>query len=278
MAIDINALRARLAGIENANKRRSNIKFFRPEVGEYTLRIVPWLDTPDNDPFKNLKLHYLVKPRLVSPASFGKADPIIELAKAIKADRSDPDGWKKARKLEPADTWYAGVLDRAKEADGLHLWSFNIYIWKRLVSFFLEEDTQEWLDPKNGFDLKLKVAPGKKMYNGKPVNETTIDLARKPSPALKDPAALKKLVESMTQFTTDFTADNQPATDAELQHALDTFLSEQEAAAGLPVKDKTDEGTSSRGPAKAAPSGGSNTSSAVDALDSAVDDLLNLLA
>jgi hypothetical protein len=116
------------------------------------------------------------------------------------------------------------------------------------------------------------------MYNGKLVNETTIDLARKPSPALKDPAALKKLVESMTQFTTDFTADNQPATDAELQHALDTFLSEQEAAAGLPAKDKTDEGTSSRGPAKAAPSGGSNTSSAVDALDSAVDDLLNLLA
>lgn len=275
MAIDINAIRARLGALENANKRKSNIKYFRPEVGEYNLRIVPWLDTPDDDPFKNLKLHYLVKPRLVSPASFGKPDLIIKLAQEIRADRSDPDGWKKARKLEPAEAWYAAVLDRAKESEGLMLWSFNLYTWKRLVSFFLEEETESWLDAKAGFDLKLKITPGKKMYNGKPVNETTIDLARKATPLSKDPALMKKYLDAMVQFSADFTADNQPATDSELQNALNTYLNEQEAASGIaPATDKTDSDTSSRGPSKSA----SNTSSAVDALDSAVDDLLNLLA
>ena len=75
MAIDMSKMRARKQALENRGNGGGS-KFWRPQDGEQTIRIVP---TADGDPFKDFWFHYNVgdNPGFLSPKkNFGEDDPL----------------------------------------------------------------------------------------------------------------------------------------------------------------------------------------------------------
>ena len=57
MAIDIEAMRAKLNASKTGNKGQTNNTKWRPTQGDQTIRILP---TEDGDPFKEFHFHYNV--------------------------------------------------------------------------------------------------------------------------------------------------------------------------------------------------------------------------
>ena len=57
MAINLEAMRAKLNASKNGNKPAKNNPKWRPKEGDQTIRILP---TSDGDPFKEFHFHYNV--------------------------------------------------------------------------------------------------------------------------------------------------------------------------------------------------------------------------
>ena len=57
MAINLEAMRAKLEASKNGNRGKSNDTKWKPEQGDQTIRILP---TKDGDPFKEFYFHYNV--------------------------------------------------------------------------------------------------------------------------------------------------------------------------------------------------------------------------
>lgn len=274
MSIDIEAIKAKLAGLTAPKPNKANrIPYLKLGVGEHKIRVIAWPGRPSDDPFPSLKFSFIVNPKLVIPEG---ADPISELAASIRHDKSIPDGWKVARELEHATYWYAAVLDRANEAVGLQLMTLKQPEYVRLMEFFVTDGIGDFQDPVEGFDVDVKIIETSKMWGSppKPVLETKMDAARRPSPLHKDSAKAKEILDSLPTFVKKFHEQFKPATTKEMEVALKKWSQ---------LKEGPQADTETRGPKISAPATATNvaevksaaTTRAADDLDSAMDDLLS---
>ena len=156
MAIDLDALRKKLAQLSGQNSR-SNL-MWRPQKGkESTVRL---LSFPDNDgqPFKELWFYYNVgnNPGLLAPNQFGNPDPIQELINKLRSDDTKESN-ELAKTLYPKMRSFAPVIVRGEEDKGVRLWSFGKTVYQDLLKTMLDSDFGDITDPKNGFDVKVEV-------------------------------------------------------------------------------------------------------------------------
>ena len=89
MAINIEAMRAKLNASKNGNKGQSNNTKWRPTQGDQTIRILP---TADGDPFKEFHFHYNVgkNPGIMCPKrNHGEDCPICDFASQLWREGSD---------------------------------------------------------------------------------------------------------------------------------------------------------------------------------------------
>lgn len=176
MGIDIEAIRKRMAELSGV-KRTSNIQLWKPELGEYKIRCVPWKDASDSEPFKERWFYYLGENQgILSPNQFGKPDPIHDLIRKLYSSGKQEDRTL-ARKLQPKMRAYAPIIVRGQEDKGVQVWSFGKMVYQRLLGFFVDEDYGNIIDPDGGYDLKVTFTK----QPGKQFNDTTVDCARKQS-------------------------------------------------------------------------------------------------
>ena len=154
MAIDLDAIRAKLNQLSGKN-RRSNV-MWRPTEGETaTIRL---LSFPDNDgqPWKDMFFYYNIgnNPGLLSPYQYDKPDPVQELITKLRDDGSK-ESYELAKKLYPKMRTFAPVIVRGEEEKGVRLWSFGKMVYQDLLNLMLDEDYGDITDVDKGRDIRI---------------------------------------------------------------------------------------------------------------------------
>ena len=154
MALDLNAIRAKLNKLSGNNSRRDSL--WRPQEGEeHVVRIIAF---PDNDgqPFKERWFYYNIgnNPGLLAPHQFGNPDPIQELINELRSD-GNKESYELAKKLYPKMRAYAAVIVRGEEDKGVRLWSFGKMVYQSLLNIMLDEDYGDITDTGTGRDIKV---------------------------------------------------------------------------------------------------------------------------
>jgi len=163
MAIDIAAIQKQLDGINNPKKRGPGKRFYLQKGQKTaTLRIVAF---PDNQglPFKSRKVYMNIKgyQPLISPNQFELPDPVQDAIQALHDEMKEAKGEKHKElkemvgQLYPRDLYFALVLDREKESEGLKIWAIKKYIVSQLYTLMLDEDYGDVTDPISGHDIKI---------------------------------------------------------------------------------------------------------------------------
>ena len=189
MAIDLNAIKAKLNQLQTTGTRRNNL--WRPEPGKQVVRIVPYQHDRAN-PFRELYFHYdLGKKNYLSPITHGKADPVVEFCEKLKAS-GNSDEWKLGKKMEPKMRTYVPVIVRGKESEGVKFWGFGKTIYSELLSIIADPDYGDITDLMNGRDIDVEFTPseGPGQYP-----KTAIRVKPNTSPATEDKAIAKSILD-----------------------------------------------------------------------------------
>jgi hypothetical protein len=225
MAIDLDAIRRRVQELQSGRKT-SNVQLWKPKLGEYVVRGIPWPEkyVQDGQPFVERWFYYIGDggPGLLAPHQFGKPDPINDFVNAMWKS-GKPEDREIAKKLRPKMQAYIPVIvKKGAEADPTKvlIWSMNKFIHQKLLSWFLKEDVNDYLDVVNGFDIEVKIVDSGKKFNNRPVPNTDVDLARRPSKLAATEDEVKKLFESVPNID-DMYRLKSPA---ELETALHNWL------------------------------------------------------
>lgn len=192
MAIDLEAIKRRVAELSGV-KKTSSVQMWKPQIGEYKIRCLPWKNAPEGQPFAERWFYYIGENAgLLAPNQFGKPDPINDLIRKLYSS-GKPDDRVLAKKLQPKMRCYAPVVVRGEEDKGVQVWAFGKIVYQRMLGFFLDEEVGDILDPNQGFDLKVTIskAPGKQF------NDTMVDPARRPSKLHEDPKVMASWLENI---------------------------------------------------------------------------------
>lgn len=163
--MDLDFLKNKLADLNGTNKQSTKKTyekidytkyFWRPEIGKHQIRIVPLKDNP-KVPFIERLLHYgFTNYPLYSPSSWGKPDPILEMAAALRKE-SYKDHKELINKLTPKLRVFVPVIVRGEEDKGVRYWEFGKNIYKNLVEYMIDEDYGDFCDIKEGYDFTVEV-------------------------------------------------------------------------------------------------------------------------
>ena len=158
MAIDLEAMRAKLELSKNGGKKKSNSTKWRPQQGDQTIRILP---TADGDPFKEYFFHYNVgkNPGLLCPKKNHGGDcPICDFASKLwreGVDNNDEVAKKEAKQLFARNRYYSPVLVRGMEEEGVKVWAYGKTAYQTLLGYVLDPDYGDITDPEAGTDIVL---------------------------------------------------------------------------------------------------------------------------
>jgi len=213
MGINLAKMKEKLDALENRGQKKS--VFWRPEDGEQTIRIVP---TADGDPFKEFWFHYNLGKNagFLSPKkNFGEEDPLNDFIRQLYKDGSE-DSVKMAKNLSARQRFFAPVVVRGEEDQGVRLWGFGKTAYRELLGLVLNPEYGDITDVTEGTDLTIQY--------GKPPGaqfpQTSITPRRKPSPLAGSEAEISAFLDQIPDFTEVF----ERKTPQQVQNMLDEFL------------------------------------------------------
>ena len=181
MAIDLNAIRNRLNTLQTKVTKTDNL--WKPQPGKQQIRILPYVHNTSN-PFIELYFHFgFGGKNIISPSSFGEADPLLEFAEKLKAT-GNRDDYQLSRKLTPKMRTYVPVLVRGEESEGVKFWGFGKNVYQELLGFFADPDYGDLTDPVNGRDVTVEFKTAAEL--GKSYPETYIRVKPNTTPISED--------------------------------------------------------------------------------------------
>ena len=187
MALNLDAIKAKLNQLNKTDDKKNQT--WKPEAGKTRVRIVPYVHRKDN-PFLELYFHYDIGKRsMLSPITFGNADPIVEFAEKLKKT-GDKDEWIMGRKIEPKMRTYVPVIIRGKESEGVKFWGFGKQIYTELLSIVSDDDYGDITDLMSGRDIDVEFTPAE----GGGFPKTTIRVKPNAQPATDDKAIAEKIM------------------------------------------------------------------------------------
>ena len=194
--MDLDVIKQRLEALQKPASNNSNNNgkslFWKPSIGKDTIRIMPSKFDKDT-PFSELYFHYGIgKPVMISPTNWGEKDPLVEFAKKLR-QTDNPENWKLAKKLEPKVRYFAPVVVRGMESEGVKLWQFGKELYFTFLQMAMDDDVGIYTDIVNGRDFKLNTEGPE--VTGTPYNRTTASPSMKTSPASDDASQVEKWLE-----------------------------------------------------------------------------------
>lgn len=221
MAIDITKMRNKLDALKGGGKQQ-NAKFWSPQEGVQTIRILP---TPDGDPFKSFFFHYgFGKESILCPkGNFGDPCPICDFVQKLYNDK-DEESREQASKMVKKQRFFSPIMVRGDEKDGPKIWGYSKSTYQFLIETVLNPEYGDVTDLEEGVDIDLEY--GKK--SGKKFPETKLTLKRRSSPMCKDmdPDSCKDILDRIP----DFDKLHKRRTVEEIKVLLEQFLSGTEGA------------------------------------------------
>ena len=222
MSLDLNAIKAKLNQLNKTDERKNNL--FKPQPGKQRVRIVPYVHRKDN-PFLEMYFHYdIAKRSMLSPVTFGNADPVVEFAEKLKKT-GDKDDWVMGRKIEPKMRTYVPVIVRGKESEGVKFWGFGKTIYAELLSIISDPDYGDITDLMNGRDIDVEFTPAEAQGQ---YPKTTIRVKPNTSAATEDKDIAKSII-NQPKITDIFP---EPTYD-ELETALQEWMNPENADADV---------------------------------------------
>lgn len=214
MALDINAIRGRLNKLQNTQKKTDAL--WKPTPGKSQVRIVPYKFNKDN-PFIELYFHYNVNNKTyLSPASFGRPDPIVEFADKLKR-MGDKEDWKAAKAMEPKLRTFVPVIVRGQENEGVKFWGFGKTVYQEILGYIADPDYGDITDPMAGRDLTVEYISAEDAGTSYPT--TTLRVKPNQTP-LAEGGDVAKFLENQTEITELY----QELSYAELKNVLEGWL------------------------------------------------------
>jgi len=136
--LDLDKIRERLEFHKNQGKggsKNSNTKFWKPEEGENTIRVVP---TADGDAFRDFWYHYNLGAKagystLCPKRNLDEECPICDFASSLWHDHGDDESRKQAKGLFARQRFFVPVLVRGEEDQGVRLYGYG----KKTYEMFL---------------------------------------------------------------------------------------------------------------------------------------------
>jgi hypothetical protein len=188
MALNLDAIKAKLNQLNKTDDKKNNV--WKPEAGKTRVRIVPYVHRKDN-PFLELYFHYdISKKSMLSPITFGNADPIVEFADKLKKT-GDKEDWLMGRKIEPKMRTYVPVIVRGKESEGVKFWGFGKTIYTELLSIISDADYGDITDLMNGRDIDVEFTPAE---GAGAYPKTAIRVKPNTQPATEDKEIAQKIM------------------------------------------------------------------------------------
>jgi hypothetical protein len=218
MALNLDAIKAKLNQLNKTDDKKNNV--WKPEAGKTRVRIVPYVHRKDN-PFLELYFHYdISKKSMLSPITFGNADPIVEFADKLKKT-GDKEDWLMGRKIEPKMRTYVPVIIRGKESEGVKFWGFGKTIYTELLSIISDADYGDITDLMNGRDIDVEFTPAE---GAGAYPKTAIRVKPNTQPATEDKEIAQKIM-NQPEITDLFP---EPSYD-ELEKALAEWMNQENA-------------------------------------------------
>ena len=214
--MDMKAIKSRLDQLQNQTTTSNN--FWKPEPGKQVVRIVPYSHNKDN-PFIELFFHYNLgnNKTYLSPASFGRPDPVAEFADKLKST-GDKDEWIQGKRLEPKMRTFAPVVVRGRESEGVKFWGFGKTVYQELLSVIADPDYGDITDATNGRDIGIeRQTPAEA---GNQYGKTTVRVKPNQTPITENAELLKSIFENQADLTELYT---EPTYD-DLKEALHNYL------------------------------------------------------
>ena len=228
MGINMDRMRERMATLKgNGNARKNN--FWKPEEGEQTIRLVA---PSDGDPFRDFWFHYDVagEPGFLSPKrNFGEDCPLDDYVRALWKEGSE-ESKRMARKLGAKQRFFAPVVVRGKEEEGVKVWGFGKRAYETLLGLVLNPEYGDITDPSEGTDLDITyIKPA-----GASFPETKITPRRRPSLLAEDETAARSLMDSVPDFNEVF-SESRRSTD-QVSDILNKFLNSVDESISPPTE------------------------------------------
>lgn len=207
------AIEAKEAKLANKGQK-SNIKYFKPEMGSTNIRFLPYTDPVNGLPWQEMHFYdakNLSKYRMISPSFFNEEDAILDF---YNEQRKTREGWLLVKDLKPKDRYFFNIVVRGKEAEGAMLWEVSKDVKDALQVIIVGDENAEEdiFSVENGFDFALTVSQatdqsGKpRTFNGYPVKKYTLTQKRNKSPLSKDKELVKSILESSINVYEHFKA------------------------------------------------------------------------
>ena len=220
MGIDMKKMREKYAALKNRGEGGRSA-FWRPQDGDQTIRIVP---TADGDPFKEYWFHYNLGKHsgFLSPKrNFGEDDPLNDFVRALYRENTE-DSIKMAKSLSARQRFFAPVVVRGEEEQGVRIWGFGKQVYETILGLVLNPEYGDITDVQSGIDLTINY--------GKPAGaqfpQTKLTPKRRSTPLFEETAKVQQALDSVPDFSTVF----ERKTPAEVQAMLDEFLLSESGA------------------------------------------------
>ena len=217
MGIDLKKMREKLGRLQNGG-RGGKSNFWRPQDGEQTIRIVP---TMDGDPFKEYWFHYNLGQNagFLSPKkNFGEDDPLNDFIRSLYSEGTE-ESIKMAKSLNARQRFFAPVVVRGEENQGVRVWGFGKQVYEQLLNLVLNPEYGDITDPQEGTDLTLQY--GKPSGAAFPVTRLTPHRrTTSVCPEISDEDCAKLL-----ETVPDFDAIFERKSPEQVQSMLDDYLS-----------------------------------------------------
>jgi hypothetical protein len=196
MSTNIDAIRARLNKLQGTQKTADSL--WKPTVGKHQIRLVPYKFNKDI-PFIELYFHYNINNKsYLSPASFGRPDPIVEFAEKLKR-MGGKDDYREAKKMEPKLRTFVPVIVRGQESEGVKFWGFGKTVYQELLGYFADPDYGDLSDPINGRDIVVDYAAAE---GGASYPTTTIRVKPTTTKLHENDEKIKELIGNEKEITT----------------------------------------------------------------------------
>ncbi len=147
---------------------KSPERFFRVPEGTVRIRIIPNIISPGL-PFIRLKYYYKTEEgTLLSPASFGDIDPVVEYARKLQ-NSADPADRSRGSVLLPKDRWCFPIVVRNSKGAidwsvGVKIWSVGIQLFDTIITAVQTSTYGNIFDYDKGHDLILSTSLGSRNF------------------------------------------------------------------------------------------------------------------